>query len=258
MEIRLLLVDGLNLIRRVYAAQPGDDGPERVQSALVSGTQSLRRALKECNPTHAVCVLEGGGRGWRHELHPDYKASHAPMPAALEESLGEFEVSFREAGVRSFRQERMEADDVVATMAVKVADAGGTAIVLSTDKAFLQLLDEAGRIAVRDHFQGSDRDAAWVRRKFGVDPGRLAELLALAGNPTDDIPGVHGVGPKTGARLLDEHGSLEAVLEAAPDIPGKLGERLREQADAARLSHRLVRLRTDLELGVNLQELRCR
>jgi hypothetical protein len=76
----LLLVDALNLIRRVYAAQPGEDGPERAEGAKVSSVQSLRRGLRDCEPTHAVCVFDGAGQSWRHELHADYKADHAPMP----------------------------------------------------------------------------------------------------------------------------------------------------------------------------------
>lgn len=254
MSIRLLLIDALNLIRRVYAAQPGDDGPERARSGLTSSVQSLRRALQEVEPTHAVAVFEGREPGWRHQLHDGYKEGHAPMPGALEEALPEFEEAFLQEGVRSFRQPRMEADDVIATMAVKVAEAGGEATILSTDRGYLQLLDDG--ISVRDHFRGRDLDAAYVRDKFGVGPERIVDLLALCGDSTNGIPGVHGVGPKRANGLLEEHGSLEAILEAASEIPGKLGERLADEADAARLSRRLVRLKTDLELGINLRDLR--
>lgn len=252
--LHLLLVDGLNLVRRVYAAQPGDDGPERAASALESGSHSLRRALRECRPTHAVCVMEGREKSWRHHLWPGYKAGHAPMPAALQEALPAIEEEFARQGVPSFRRHKVEADDVIATMSVKVAGSGGTATILSTDRAFLQLLRPG--IRVRDHFRGRDLGAAEVHRKFGVEPGLLVDCLALMGDTTAGIPGVPGVGPKTAARLLDEHGSLEAVLEAADGVAGKLGARLVDHADDARLSLSLVTLQVDLELGVNLQDLR--
>lgn len=255
-RIRLLLVDALNLIRRVYAAQPGDDELQKTNEGRISSAQSLRRALRETSPTHAVCVFEGREPSWRHELHPGYKEGHSPMPVALQDALLDYQASFFEAGVVSFRLPAQEADDIIATMATKVSREGGEAIILSTDAAFLQLLDRG--IRVRDHFDSRELDADWVRDKYGVHPGRLVDFFALVGNTTNGIPGVPGVGPKTAAGLLEEHGDLEAILAAADQMDGKLGESLVEHAEEARLSRTLVGLKTDLELGVNLQELRYR
>jgi protein Xni len=252
--ITLLLVDALNLIRRVYAAQPGEDGPERAQAARVSSVQSLRRALRQCAPTHAACVFDGAGRSWRHELDPGYKEGHAPMPAALGEALDAYRQAFREIGVASLDFPALEADDVVATMAVKATAAGAAVIVLSTDKIFAELLP-AG-VQVRDHFRGREIDAAAVTAKFGVRPEQLADYLALVGDRGNNIAGVPGVGAKTAARLLSRFATLEELLASAATIEGRLGERLREHAAAARLCRSLVGLRTDLELGVNLRDLR--
>jgi DNA polymerase-1 len=252
--ITLLLVDALNLIRRVYAAQPGEDGPERAEGARTSSVQSLRRALRQSAPTHAVCVFDGGGRSWRHELDPGYKQGHAPMPAALRQALDSYREAFREVGVVSLSYAGLEADDVIATLAVKATAAGATAIVLSTDKIFGELL--AAGVRVRDHFRGRETDSAGLVEKFGVRPDQLADLLALAGDRGNNIPGVSGIGIKTAAGLLARFASLEEVLESAATIEGKLGERLREHAATARLCRRLVGLRTDLELGTNLNELR--
>jgi len=253
-RIRLLLVDALNLIRRVWAAQPGDDELQKAREGRVASAQSLRRALRETSPTHAVCVFEGREPSWRHELHPGYKEGHSPMPVALQDALLDYQASFFEAGVVSFRLPAQEADDIIATMATKVARQGGEAVILSTDAAFLQLLDRD--IRVRDHFDDVERDAAGVRERYGVGPDRLVDLFALVGNTTHGIPGVPGVGPKTAAALLEEHPDLDAILAATDRIGGKVGESLAEHAEDARLSRKLVRLETDLELGVNLQELR--
>lgn len=252
--IRLLLVDALNLIRRVWAAQPGDDELQKTREGRVASAQSLRRALRETSPTHAVCVFEGRESGWRHELHPGYKEGHSPMPVALQDALLDYQASFFEAGVVSFRLPAQEADDIIATMATKVAKGGGEAVILSTDAAFLQLLGP--RIRVRDHFDDVERDAEAVRDRYGVGPGRLIDFFALVGNTTNGIPGVPGIGPKTAASLLEEHGDLDSILAAAGPIGGKVGESLAEHAEDARLSRKLVRLKTDLDLGVNLQELR--
>jgi len=251
---RLLLVDALNLIRRVYAAQPGEDGAERAEGARASSVQSLRRGLRECAPTHAVCVFDGAGPGWRHELYPEYKAGHARMPEALAAALESYRLAFAEIGVASLSKPRLEADDVIATIACKAAEAGASAIILSTDKIFLGLL--ANGIHVRDHFRSVDSDAQDVIAKFGVRPEQLADYLALSGDRGNNLHGVPGIGPKTAAELLSRFETLDDVLQGAGDLEGKLGERLRDHASEARLCRRLVGLRTDLELGANLSELR--
>jgi protein Xni len=250
----LLLVDALNLIRRVYAAQPGEDGPERAEGAKVSSVQSLRRGLRECSPTHAVCVFDGEGQSWRHELHPEYKAGHAPMPEALESALEEYREAFREIGVASLIQPRLEADDVIATISCKAVAAGVSATILSTDKIFLALLPLGVR--VRDHFKGTDFKPQDVVEKFGVRPEQLVDFLALAGDRGNGIHGVPGIGPKSASELLSRFETLEDALQAMDDLEGRLGERLRTHASTARLCHELISLRTDLELGTNMSELR--
>ncbi len=254
MAINLLLIDALNLIRRVYAGHPGDDGPDRATGALTSSTGSLKRALRECRPTHAVVVFEGAGPSWRHRAFEGYKAGHKPMPEALRDTLPAYREAFLEIGVRSYDLPNVEADDVVATLASKAALSGCTAIILSSDKIFLQLLSD--RIRVRDHFNQRDLDRAYVEKKFGVPPEHFADYLALAGDSTNSIPGVPGIGPKTAAKLVAEYGSLGEILSAAESIEGKLGERLRGSLDEALLTESLVRLRLDFELGLNLHDLR--
>ncbi len=252
--ITLLLVDALNLIRRVYAAQPGEDGPERADGARQSCLQSLQRALRQATPTHTACVFDGGGKSWRHELDPGYKEGHAPMPEALRQALDSYREAFRGIGVVSLGFPGLEADDVIATMAVKVAATGASAIVLSTDKIFGELL--ASGVRVRDHFRDRETDSAAVEEKFGVRPAQLADFLALAGDRGNNIPGVPGIGKKTAATLLKRFATLEEALRSADEVEGKLGQRLRQHAETARLCRKLVGLRTDLALGTNLNELR--
>ncbi|OPL12851.1 MAG: hypothetical protein AVO39_04080 [delta proteobacterium MLS_D] len=255
MNIHLLVVDGLNFIRRMYAAQPGEDGPERVAGTLSASLQSLARALRNADPTHAVAVFDGEGRGWRHELYSDYKAGRDPMPSHLADSLPAFRAAFsEEAGVGNILIERVEADDIIATLADGIAQRGGLVTILSTDKIFIQLLSD--RITLRDHFSRRDIDSDTVKTKYGVEPERFVDLLALAGDPTNNIPGVPSVGRKTAARLIATIGPLDDILAVAHTIPGRTGEMISHHADAARLARRLVSLRTDLQLGVNLRSFR--
>jgi protein Xni len=252
--IVFLIVDGLNLIRRIYAGTPEGEPSTHFDSALSATVQSLRRALTELSPTHSVVVFDGEEPTWRHELYVDYKAGRKPMPEELRTGLDRYREAFSKLGVSSVSKPGTEADDVIATLAAGVAAHEGRAIVLSTDTAFCQLVSD--RIVVRDHFQKRALDEGYVREKFGVRPGDLVDLWALAGSGTTNIPGVPGVGVKTAAKLLAEHGSLDGVLEAAAGMKGKLGENLREYAELARLSRKLARLRSELELGWNLKSFR--
>jgi protein Xni len=254
MHIRFLLIDALNLIRRVYAAQPGEDGTERTESALSASVQSLERALRECGPTHSVSVFDSGEKGWRHEIYPDYKAGRESMPETLYTSLPQFKEAFSECGVPSLEFPAMEADDIIGTLADKTAKNGGNIIILSTDKVFFQLLSK--HVIVRDHFNRKDMDSEYVKERYGVYPEQFEDFLALSGDTTNNISGVTGVGPKRAAKFLNEIGNLEDILAVAHTIPGKPGEMLYRQGDNARLAKQLVALKTDLSFGLNLRDFR--
>ena len=263
MEIRFLLVDALNLVRRVYAAQPGDDSPEKADGAKISSKQSLQRALRECAPTHAVVVFEGKEPSWRHLLYRDYKINHKPMPEALRDALPAYRDAFAELGVTSFEMPKVEADDVIGTLAVKMAEVGSHTVILSTDKIFLQLLSD--KIFVRDHFKQSYLDRAYVTQRFGVTPEKFVDFLALTGDNTNGIRGVPGVGPKTATKLIEDFGSLDGILAATETPEGndgslalsmKMRDKLVDYAEDARQAQSLVRLQTDLVLSLNLKALR--
>ena len=252
--LTVLLIDALNLIRRVHAAQGVKKEGENIDGAIDSCVHSLKRALSECRPTHAVCVFEGQGPSFRHEIYSGYKAGRQPMPEDLQKNLVRFKESFLAAGVKSVELEAIEADDIIASLAQRIAMHKGDVIILSTDKIFLQLLSR--HIRVRDHFNKTFLDGEYVLKKFGVQPEQFVDLLSLAGDSTNTIPGVPGVGLKTSARLLEEHTTLEGVLENAGTIQGKTGQAIAGQAQDALLARRLIRLRGDIELGENLQSFR--
>ncbi|MGC9323471.1 MAG: flap endonuclease Xni [Desulfomonilia bacterium] len=254
MAIRALLIDALNLIRRVYAAQPGPDGSERVNSARESSAQSLSRALKECSPSHAMCIFEGQGTSWRHRLYDQYKAGRTPMPACLQDDLPEFEHRFSSLGVGSIVRGGLEADDIIATIAMKISRQGGDVIILSTDKIFFQLITE--HIHVRDHYQRKTLDRQFVTTKYQVSPEQFVDYLSLTGDSTSHIPGVPSIGPKTAVKLIAIYGNLDNILLHARHIGGACTRKLLVHSDLARLSQTLFTLKTDLDLGLNLQSFR--
>ena len=254
--MRVLLVDGLNLIRRVYAGVPPAEGPAtRSESVVNACLFSLQRGLRSHPATHAVCALDSDEPGWRKVLYPDYKKNRSPMPEELRDILPDVLEAFLSAGVRSITVSELEADDVIATIARRVADLNGNVTVLSTDKSFCQLIGFGAR--VYDHFADVEHDRNWTRNRFGVEPEILADLFALAGDTSLGIPGVRSVGVHTAVKLLNDHGTLEGVLAVADDIAGKLGSKLRDGRDDARLAKKLVSLVTDAQLGMNLKDFRC-
>lgn len=253
--VRALLVDGLNLVRRIDAAVPGEPAdPAHAQHALDSVRASLQRALARHRPTHACVVFDAGGHTWRHDIHPGYKADRPAMPDATRALLDASEEAFQALGVRTLRVPGVEADDVLATLALGMHAAGAAVVILSTDHKLCQLL--AGGIVIHDHFDDRVLDAAYVSGRYGVEPGSLATYFALVGDRTQGIPGVAAVGPVGARRLIASHGTLDAILGAADDMSGRAGRALRDGAADARLSARLLALRRDVRIGVNMRELR--
>ena len=254
--MKALLIDGLNLVRRIFSAVPGATDAVRHERAVIDSiAASINRALSQHSPTHVVGVFDGDGPSWRHQIFPRYKGERPPMPQALREALPRIVSAIEATGVNCLIHPRCEADDLLATIATKVAGRGGQVVILSTDTSLCQMLSPG--IEVHDHFSARQLDEAFVRQRFGVAPAELPDLLSLVGVQSSSIPGVRGIGPKTASRLITEHGDLEAVLAAAGGMPGRVGQLLVNASADARLSRQLVTLSQAIEVGVNLSQFRC-
>lgn len=251
--VKLLTVDAMNLVRRVYQANPAPDSDEKALGAVRSCTYSLMRALRTHQPTHAAFVLEGTGPTWRHELYPQYKLGRTPAPEPLVDAIPLLLDALKALGWATLQQPDYEADDIISSLAY---EAGALAlesehpvehVILTTDKDIVWCHTLGAKVF--DHFSEIWRDADWLMARKGIRPEQMLDYLALVGDPVDGIPGVDKVGAKTAAKLLATYNDLEGVLAAAPCIGGKLGERLQAQADLARLSRKLTDLRLDLFQG---------
>ncbi|MGO4158471.1 5'-3' exonuclease [Cupriavidus sp. YAF13] len=262
MKHTLLLIDGLNILRRVYEANPAEDIPTKVEGAVLSALASFRRALTDCKPTHALAAFDTGGKTWRHALYPQYRQHRKPMDPELAEVLPDFRLTLTEVlGLQTVMIDGYEADDIIATAFYRwTASKEGQVIPVSTDKDVLQLIADGA--IVRNHFATAKNgepswfDERYVMDKFGVGSHQLADYLALLGDSTDDIPGVEKVGAKTAAKLLQRYGDLEGVLANAAEEKGVVGKNLAEQAHLARLSRQLLSLKTDAQLGLTWNMLR--
>lgn len=253
---KLLVIDGMNLTRTVYEGNPADDSPEKVAACIRNSLSSFGRALDEHRPTHAVAVFDYGGQTWRHELYPQYKAHRKPIYPPLREAMPHLWNTLRSRfGLVTVSIKGSEADDVIATLVHRWRDrCKDRAIVVSNDKDLCQLITLG--IDIRDHFKPAWRDADWVREKFLVEPNQLRDALALAGDSSDGIPGVSGIGKKTAAKLINDYGDLEHILVAARTLPGKAATNIVAEAEMARLSLKLVSLRNDESVGLSWNDMR--
>ncbi|CCG86164.1 flap endonuclease Xni [Erwinia piriflorinigrans] len=246
--IHLLIVDALNLIRRIHAVQGSP-----CQEACIHAVQQL---LLHTRPTHAVAVFDDEQRSdsWRHRLLPDYKAGRSPMPDTLCEEMPQLRNAFASIGVKSWHASGDEADDLAATLASKVAAAGHQATIVSTDKGYCQLL--APRVQIRDYFQKRWLDMLFISNTFGVAPAQLTDYWGLAGISSSKIPGVAGIGGKSAAQLLQQFGGLAAIYQDLEQVPEKWRKKLIEHQQMATICKQVATLKTDLVLKGNLKELR--
>lgn len=240
----LLLVDGLNMVRRIYGANPAPDSADKAKGSIKATRGSFARALQTHAPTHCLWTFDHGGRTWRHDLYEAYKADRKPMPEPLREEIEAFKVELADRGWAVAAYQGFEAEDTMASVGVLAKGAGMAVTALSNDKDILTLLERG--IGVYDHFSYQALDDAHCLKKFGVPAHQVIEVLALFGDSVDGVPGVESVGIKTAAKLILEYGTVDGVLAAAVNIKGAVGARLREQADMVRLSRKLVALRFDV------------
>jgi protein Xni len=248
MPLHLLIIDALNLIRRLHAVQG---------SPCVDGcVAALRQLLGHTQPTHVVAVFDGETRhqGWRHDLLPDYKSGRPPMPEDLLVEMPALQEAFRAAGVSCWIADRDEADDLAATLAVKMAEAGHQATIVSTDKGYCQLLAPA--IRIRDYFQKRWLDVPFIAAEFGVAPQLLPDYWGLCGISSSKIPGIAGIGPKSAKELLQQFGTLEGIYQQLDQVPTKWRKKLQAEQQMAQISRQVATLKQDLVLQGNLKTLR--
>lgn len=252
---KLLLIDGLNILRRCFEANPTPDIEGKVKGAMQSAFGTFRRVMREHAPQYALAAFDHGGPTFRHRIYEQYRSSRTPMPQELRDAIPAFcDGLMKQLGLASVTVPGVEADDVIGTMVHAWRKRGGSLVdVISTDKDLLQLIPLGA--SVFDPFKGEARDAGYVQARFGVSPERVIDFLSLVGDTSDDVPGVPGIGAKTAVKLVNEIGDVCALLDASTHMEGPVGEKLRAGSDALVLSRMLIGLRTDVAIGVTWRQM---
>ncbi len=252
---RVYLIDGSSYIYRAYfAIRHLSNSKGEATNAVYGFTNMLLTLLREEKPDRVAVVFDAKGPTFRKDLYPEYKANRSAMPEDLVPQIPLIKSIVRAFNLPALELSGYEADDIIATLAKRYADQGLDVTVVTGDKDLMQIVGERVRLLDTMKKKVSGRDE--VIERFGVPPEQVLEILGLAGDSSDNIPGVPGIGEKTASSLIQEFGSIENLLANIDQVKGKKRqENLREFADQARLSRQLADLIYDLEIDVNLEEL---
>src|SRR5436853_1317483 len=250
----LVLVDGSSYVYRAFHALPPlSNSRGEPTGALLGVLNMLLKFLKDYQPRRIAVVFDAPGKTFRDELFTEYKAHRPSMPDELRSQIEPLMEMIRAQGLPLLRVPGVEADDVIGTLARRAAQAGQQVLISTGDKDMAQLVD--GSITLINTMNNAVLDRDGVKAKFDVYPEQMVDFLALIGDSSDNIPGIDKVGPKTGAKLLQQYGGLDELIAHVAEVPGKVGENLRAGLATLELSRRLATIRTDPELPLSPEEL---
>ena len=272
---RVFLIDSMShIFRAFYAPMVNRAAPLATSQGLVTQavyifTNMLIKLLREEKPDYIAAIFESREKTFRHETFADYKANRVAMPDDLANQLPYIFRLCEAFNIPIINFPGYEADDVIGTLAKQVADKQMQAVIVSNDKDMCQLVRDPYVVCMRQNSQVMKRkepvppiewcDEAWVENKFGVTADKLVDLLGLMGDSIDNIPGAPGIGSKGAVQIIQQFGSIEAALEGWESVKHKTyRESLRNNADLIRQSRELARIRLDLDMELNLDEIKAR
>ena len=251
---KLLLVDGSSYLYRAFHALPdlrSSDG--RPTGAIYGVLNMLQKLIKSERPDYLSVVFDTPAKTFRHDIFPDYKANRQKTPEDLIAQIEPLHQLIINLGLPLIAVDGVEADDVIGTLALEADKKGIKTLIATGDKDMAQLVTE--NIHLIDTMKDLRMGPAEVKEKFGIQPDRFIDYLTLAGDTSDNIPGVEKVGPKTAIKWINEYGSLDGVIQNADQIKGKIGENLNTALDRLDLFKTLVTIKCDVEMDSNISDL---
>ena len=256
----LLLVDGHAYAYRSFHAIRGLTSPTGLPTNAIYGfIKTIHKLRADLRPTHLAVVWDGGLAAERMDLLPQYKANRPPMPADLEAQMDGMVAWLDASGIASVREDDVEADDRIASLARGAARGGFGVVIASSDKDFMQLVSPQICLFNPNDPRGKLWTSDEVRAKAGVSPDQIVDWLSLIGDTVDNIPGVPGVGPKTSTALLQRFGSCDQLYDQLVQVDSdKLRESLRQSVAAVRRNQQMIRLKDDLPPTAPLEDLQPR
>ena len=250
-----IIIDGSSYLYRAFYALPNLKTSSGLNSGAIHGfANMLNRILNEYNPKYLVMVFDAKGKNFRHDIYDEYKANRNSMPTELSEQTGAIINLVEALGVMVIQQKGVEADDVIASIARQIKIENSKTIISSGDKDLAQLVDE--NTILMNNFDSKVLDVEGVKEKFGVRPSQIFDYLCLVGDTSDNIPGVPKVGPKTAVTLLEQYNDLDNIIENSSQLKGKLKENIESSLETIELAKKLVALKDNLKLSLDLDQLK--
>ena len=255
-EKTLYLVDGSAYLYRAHfvpALQRLKNHKGEPTGMIYGVINMINRMIKEYDPKYMAVVFDAPGKTFRHDMYDQYKATRPPMPDDLRNQIQPTKDIIKALGVPLLEIKGVEADDVMGTLGVMASQAGFKTVISSGDKDMAQLVNDD--VMLIDTMRKTSMNIDGVKEKFGVRPDQIIDYLTLIGDTSDNIPGVNKVGPKTAVKWLEEHETLDNIIENANQVKGKVGEYLREAIPQIPLSKQLVTIDTSVPLDCKVQDL---
>lgn len=254
-EKKLFLIDGNSLLyRSYYAIQRLSTSQGFPTNALYGFLNSLRKLIEQENPQYLGIVFDVKGPTLRHKVFKDYKAHRKPMPEDLSRQIPVLKKIIKALNIPFFEFENYEADDVLGSLAHKASAQRMKSVIVTTDKDLLQLVDS--KTLVYNPSKEIYLDEQAVKEYFGVSPSQVIDVLALWGDPSDNIPGVPGIGEKTSKSLIQQFGSLDNILENRDQIKNpRLREKIEQNLKQLEISRELATIERGLDIELNLKAL---
>ena len=250
----IILVDGSSYLYRAYHALPPLTNSKNQPTGAIKGVISMIKKILIDHPESPLAVVfDAKGKTFRHDMYSEYKANRPPMPEDLVQQIEPIHKIISLMGIKLIMIPGVEADDVIGTLAEQARQKKLNAVISTGDKDMTQLVCE--NVSVVNTMSGELLDESGVLKKFGVGPELITDYLALIGDKSDNVPGVDKVGPKTAVKWLKEYSDIQGVKENSESIGGKVGENLRSSIEMLDLAHELVKIKTDVELELGIEDL---
>ena len=252
---KIFLIDGSSYLYRAFHAMPPLTTSTGLPTGAVKGVTNMLRNLRKENPdSYYLSIFDAKGKNFRHEIYKDYKANRPPMPEDLREQLSPLKEICNAMGMPVIEIPNVEADDVIATLAVMGSQQGMPMVISSLDKDLMQLVEDP-LVKMMNTMNNQIYDVAGVEEKFGVHPTQIVDYLAIVGDTSDNIPGVPKVGPKTAVKWLSEFKNLQGIIDNADLLTGVVGQNFRDSIQDLDRSVELVTLKKDVDIKVSLEDL---
>ena len=252
---KIFLIDGSSYLYRAFHAMPPLTTSTGLPTGAVKGVTNMLRNLRKENPdAYYLSIFDAKGKNFRHDLYKDYKANRPPMPEELREQLSPLKEICNAMGMPVIEIPKVEADDVIATLAEMGARQGMPIVISSLDKDLMQLVEDP-LIKMMNTMNNQVYDVAGVEGKFGVHPNQIIDYLALVGDTSDNVPGVPKVGPKTAVKWLSEFKTIKGIIENADSLTGVVGQNFRDSISDLDRNVELVTLKKDVDLKISLEDL---